>query len=161
MRSFARRYHQRIVLEFVPLTDQGRRFSEQYIIRRGDVDSRGLLRLDGAARFLQDVATDDWNDTGITSEDTFVVRRTTLRLVDGGTWPRYLDRVTTTTWCGGVGAAWAERRTNFDLDGETSLEAEALWVPVNPNGSPVRVNDSFFDVYGRFAKARKVSGRVE
>ena len=39
MRSFARRYHQRIVLEFVPLTDQGRRFSEQYIIRLGDVDS--------------------------------------------------------------------------------------------------------------------------
>jgi acyl-ACP thioesterase len=160
MRSFARRYHHRIVLEFVPLTDQGRRFSEQYTIRLGDVDSRGLLRLDGAARFLQDVATDDWSDTGITSEDTWVVRRTTLRLAEGGTWPQYLDRVKMTTWCGGVGAAWAERRTNFDLDGKGSLEAAGLWVPVSPTGHPVRVRESFFDVYGQSAKARKVSGRV-
>ena len=75
------------MLEFVPLTDQGRRFAEQYIIRLGDVDSRGLLRVDGAARFLQDVATDDWNDTGIETDDTWVVRRTTLRLVEGGRWP--------------------------------------------------------------------------
>jgi acyl-ACP thioesterase len=148
------------VLEFVPLTDQGRRFSEQYLIRLGDVDSRGLLRFDGAAHFLQDVATDDWSDTGITSEDTFVVRRTTLRLVEGGTWPRYLDRATMTTWCGGVGAAWAERRTNFDLDGKGSLEAVGLWVPVSPSGHPVRLRESFFDVYGQSAKARKVSGRV-
>jgi acyl-ACP thioesterase len=148
------------VLDFVPLTDQGRRFSEQYIIRLGDVDSQGLLRLDGAARFLQDVATDDWNDTGITTDDTWVVRRTTLRLVEGATWPRYLDRVTLTTWCGGVGAAWAERRTNIDLDGQGSLEAAGLWVPVNANGHPVRVRESFFDIYGQSSKARKVSGRV-
>jgi acyl-ACP thioesterase len=160
MRSFVRRYHHRSVLEFVPLTDQGRRFTEQYIIRLGDVDSRGLLRLDGAARFLQDVATDDWSNTGITSEDTFVVRRTTLRFVEGAVWPRYLDRVTMTTWCGGVGAAWAERRTNFDLDGKGSLEVAALWVPISPSGRPVRLRESFFDVYGQSAKARKVSGRV-
>lgn len=148
------------MLEFVPLTDQGRRFAEQYIIRLGDVDQSGLLRLDGAARFLQDVATDDWNDTGVTTEDTWVVRRTTLRLVEGARWPRYLDRVTLTTWCGGVGAAWAERRTNFDVDGSPALEAAALWVPINPNGHPVRVREEFFEIYGQSSKSRKVSGRV-
>ncbi|MGA7834746.1 MAG: acyl-ACP thioesterase domain-containing protein [Acidimicrobiales bacterium] len=148
------------MLEFVPLTDQGRRFAEQYIIRLGDVDMRGLLRLDGAARFLQDVATDDWSDTGVISDDTWVVRRTTMRFIEGARWPRYLDRVTLTTWCGGVGAAWAERRTNFDLGGERSLEAAAIWVPLNPSGHPVRVRESFFDVYGESARARKVSGRV-
>jgi acyl-ACP thioesterase len=160
MRSFVKRYHQQTVLEFVPLTDQGRRFAEEYIIRLGDVDSGGLLRPDGAARFLQDVATDDWNDTGVESDVTWVVRRTSLRLVKGGRWPRYLDRVTMTTWCGGVGAAWAERRTNFDVDGEHSLEAAALWVPLNRDGHPVRMRESFFEVYGQSAKARKVSGRV-
>ncbi len=65
-----------------------------------------------------------------------------------------------TTWCGGVGAAWAERRTNIDLEGGRSLEAAGLWVPINSNGHPVRVRESFFDVYGQFAKSRKVSGRV-
>ena len=160
MPSFDSRYHQQTVHEFVPLTDQGRRFSEQYVIRLGDVDSRGLLRLDGAARFLQDVATEDWSDTGIISDDTWVVRRTTLRLVEGARWPNYLDRIKLTTWCGGVGAAWAERRTNVDLDGTTTLEVAALWVPVSPSGHPVRVRDSFFEVYGQSARERKVSGRV-
>ncbi len=160
MRSFVRRYHQQTVLEFVPLTDQGRRFAEQYIIRLGDVDSQGLLRLDGAARFLQDVATDDWNDTGVESDVTWVVRRTSLRLVEGARWPRYLDRVTLTTWCGGVGAAWAERRTDFDVDGHRALEAAGLWVPINASGHPVRVRERFFEVYGQSAKSRRVPGRV-
>ena len=71
--------------EFVPLGDEGRRYSEDYLIRLGDADENGLLRLDGVARLLQDVATDDWTDTGIATEDTWVVRRTQLRLVEGAT----------------------------------------------------------------------------
>jgi acyl-ACP thioesterase len=90
----------------------------------------------------------------------WVVRRTTLRLVEGGRWPRYLDRVTLTTWCGGSGAAWAERRTNFDLDGVACLEVAALWVPLSPDGHPVRMRENFFEVYGEAARSRKVPGRV-
>lgn len=146
--------------EFVPLTDQGRRFREDFLIRLGDADVQGLLRLDGAARFLQDVATDDWIDTGVSSSDTWVVRRTTIRLIEGARWPRYLDRVALTTWCGGVGPAWAERRTNFDFEGKLLLEAVALWVPIDPTGHPVRLRESFFEVYGDSVHARKVSGRI-
>jgi acyl-ACP thioesterase len=147
-------------IEFVPLGSEGRRFSEEYIIRLGDADDQGLLRLDGAARFLQDVATDDWTDTGMQSDVTWVVRRTSLRLAEGGRWPRYLDRVMLTTWCGGTGAAWAERRTNFEHEHGLALEAVALWVPIDLAGHPVRMRESFFDVYGEQARLRKVSGRV-
>ena len=148
------------MFEFVPLTDRGRRFREDFLIRLGDANVKGLLRLDGIARFLQDVATDDWNDTGVESSDTWVVRRTSLRLVAGTRWPRYLDRVALTTWCGGVGAAWAERRTNVELDGEIVIEAAGLWVPIDPTGYPVRVGESFFEAYGESARERKVSGRI-
>ncbi len=147
-------------IEFVPLGPDGRRFTEEYIIRLGDADEKGLLRLDGAARFLQDVGTDDWTDTGVQSDVTWVVRRTSLRLVEGGRWPRYLDHVMLTTWCGGTGAAWAERRTNFEFEDVLALEAVALWVPIDLAGHPVRMRESFFDVYGEEARQRKVSGRV-
>jgi acyl-ACP thioesterase len=147
-------------IEFVPLTDEGRRYREEFLIRLGDADENGRLRLDGVARLLQDVATDDWTDTGVTSNDVWVVRRTTLRLVDGARWPGYLDSVAFTTWCGGVGAAWAERRTNVELDGEIVLEAVGLWVSINASGQPVRVRQEFFDVYGEGVRQRKVSGRV-
>lgn len=126
----------------------------------GDADEHGRLRLDGVARFLQDVGTDDWTDAIAHSDVTWVVRRTSIRLVDGARWPRYLDHVTLTTWCAGSGAAWAERRTNFEYKGELSLETVALWVCVDAGGHPVRVRERFFDVYGEQARQRKVSGRV-
>lgn len=147
-------------VEYVALPEQGRRFREEFVVRLGDANDEGLLRLDGVARLLQDVATDDWNDTGTTSSDVWVVRRTTIRRTRGTSWPRYLERVSLTTWCGGVGAAWAERRTNVDVGGRTAIEAVALWVPTDSSGHPVRVRDDFFRIYGEGVRRRKVPGRV-
>lgn len=149
-----------MVIEFVELGDRGRRYSGQFRVRLGDADANGIIRLDGVARVLQDVATDDWEDTGLESTDTWVVRRTTIRVASGGRWPRYKERMTVTTWCGGTGAAWAERRTNVSAEGELLVEAVALWVPVDPSGHPVRIKPAFFDVYGDAMRGRKVSGRV-
>ena len=83
-----------------------------------------------------------------------------MRHVTGARWPRYLDDVALTTWCGGVGAAWAERRTNFVFEGQLLLEVAALWVPTDVTGHPVRVRQDFFDVYGEACRERKISGRV-
>jgi len=148
------------MIEFVPLSDLGRRYSGQFRVRLGDADARGVLRLDGVARVLQDVATDDWEETGLESTDTWVVRRTTIRVADGGRWPRYKEVMTVTTWCGGTGAAWAERRTNISTHGKLLVEAVALWVPVDASGHPVRIKPAFFDVYGEAMQGRKVSGRI-
>lgn len=112
------------------------------------------------ARYLQDVGTDDWIETGASSDIVWIVRRTSMRHVEGARWPRYLDDVTLTTWCGGVGAAWAERRTNFAYDEQLLLEVAALWVPTDASGHPVRVRQDFFDVYGEACRGRKISGRV-
>ncbi|HQT98957.1 MAG TPA: thioesterase [Acidimicrobiales bacterium] len=147
-------------IEFVALSELGRRFDEEFTVRLGDVDPRGVLRLDGVARYLQDVATDDWQDTGVDSDDIWVVRRTAIRLVAGAHWPTYLQRMRLTTWCGGVGAAWAERRTNVYVNDELLVESVALWVPTDRSGHPVRMRPSFFQVYGEAVKDRKVSGRV-
>jgi acyl-ACP thioesterase len=148
------------VIEFTPPSEVGRRFSGRFPVRLGDADSAAVLRLDGLAGMLQDVATDDWDDTGIESSDTWVVRRTSIRTAAGGHWPTYKDELTLTTWCGGSGAAWAERRTNV-YDGDALLlETVALWVPIDPTGHPVRIRQSFVDVYGEAMQGRKVSGRV-
>jgi acyl-ACP thioesterase len=148
------------VIEFVAPSGRGRQFSGQFRVRLGDADESGILRLDGVARVLQDVATDDWEESGLESTDTWVVRRTAVRVADGGRWPRYTELLTVTTWCGGVGAAWAERRTNISSHGELLVEAVALWVPVDPSGHPVRIKPAFYDVYGEALQGRKVSGRV-
>jgi acyl-ACP thioesterase len=148
------------VTEFVPINDQGRHFHGDFRVRINDADARGMLRLDGLVRLLQDIATDDSHDTELGSLEMWVVRRTALRFVEGARWPRYLDLVQLTTWCGGTGAAWAERRTNVEVDGQLVLEAAAVWVPIDDLGHPVRLRDAFFEIYGEVARERKVSGRL-
>ncbi len=144
----------------MPPHEGGRLFSEDFRVRLADTYADGTLRLDAAARFLQDVATDDWDDTGIGDEDTWVVRRTAMRVVAGGAWPRFKDRITLETWCGGFGAAWAERRTNFYFEGRLQIEASSLWVPIDERGVPGRLRESFFDVFGEALNGRKISGKI-
>ena len=148
------------MIEFVPLATPGRHFTRSRRVRLGDADLDGVLRPDGVARYLQDVAGDDADDTVIISEDVWVVRRTAMRVAAGGAWPRLGDEVTLTTWCAGTGAAWAERRTDLRVGERLMVESVALWVPVDPTGRPVRLRPSFFDVYGEAAAGRHVSGRV-
>lgn len=148
------------MIEFVAPSGRGRAYSGQFRVRLGDADESGIIRLDGIAGVLQDVATDDSEETGLGSTDTWVVRRTSVRVANGGRWPRYTELLDVTTWCGGVGAAWAERRTNISSRGELLIEAAALWVPVDVSGHPVRLRPAFYDVYGEASQGRKVSGRV-
>ena len=137
----------------------GRRFESSRVVRLGDADASGALRLDGAARYLQDIATDDWDDTGIASGDVWVVRRTALRCVNAR-WPRYQDHVMLRTWCSGAGGAWAERRTDLCIGAATVIESVALWVPTDPAGRPVRLRAPFHEVYDESIGGRKISGRV-
>lgn len=145
--------------EFVERSGQGRHFEREFIVQLGDASVTQLLRFDGIARFLQDIATDDWADTGIQSEATWVVRRTVISSTPSS-WPAYQEQLRAVTWCGGYGAAWAERRTNFYRGDEVVLQAASLWVPIDRSARPMRLEPSFFDVYGEAMNGRKVSGRV-
>ncbi len=147
------------MIEFVSPPASGRTFRRNARVRLSEAGPDGNLRLDGAARLLQDVATDDWEDNGIESDVLWVARRTSMHRT-GDHWPQYLDEVELLTWCAGIGAAWAERRTNIYRGGELLIEAASLWVPINTAGTPQRIPASFSEVYGEAMGGRKVSGRV-
>ncbi|MGP8206321.1 MAG: acyl-ACP thioesterase domain-containing protein [Acidimicrobiales bacterium] len=149
-----------LVATFVPRPDRGRRYVHRRRVRVSDAGLEGALRLDGLARYLQDVATDDWADAGLSPDDIWVVRRTTVRVADGGHWPSLGDDVDLTTWCGGTGPAWAERRTDLEVSGLLMIETVALWVPLDSSGRPLRLGQEFHDVYGEAAAGRRVPGRV-
>ena len=147
------------MLEYLPPPSSGRRFTGTQRVRLGDTDPEGRLRPDAAARYLHDVAGDDWDDTGIGSGELWVVRRTAMRLGTGGRWPNLGEVVTATTWCSGTGAAWAERRSDLAVHGVVLVETESLWVPLD-SVRPRRISAEFRQVYGEAAGGRKVSGRV-
>jgi acyl-ACP thioesterase len=146
--------------DFVPRPARGRRFSHSRRVRLADTAPDGGLRVDGLARYLQDVATDDWADAGFDPAEVWVVRRTAIRVAEGGRWPRLGERVHLVTWCGGTGGAWAERRTDLEGDGGILVETVALWVPLDAGGRPMRLGPRFHEVYGQAGGGRRISPRV-
>lgn len=132
-----------------------REFTGTRTVRLGDVGLSGLLRLDALARFLQDIAADDAADVGL-RDASWVVRRTVLTIAGR---PTYGERITMTTFCGGLGSRWAERRT--DVVGPTSrIEASSVWVYLDPAGRPSPLPDLFLDAYAETAAGRTVSSRL-
>lgn len=137
----------------------GRVFESSRTIRLGDVDTTGRLRLDGLAEYLQDVATDDTRDAGISDRRTsWVVRRTAVR---AERWPSYLERVTLATFCSGIGPRWAERRTSVRGVERARVDAVSLWACIDTaTGRATGLPDRFDAVWGATAAGRTVSARL-
>lgn len=144
------------VSDLVPLPERGRRYEAERTVRLGDAGLDGSLRLDALARFLQDVAAEDAAQAGVRSP-SWVVRRTVLELADR---PTFGERIALTTFCGGLGGRWAERRTI--VVGPTSrIDAATLWVHVDPaSGRPAPLPEGFHEAYAEAAAGRRVSGRL-
>ena len=144
--------------ELVPDSGVGRRFSVTRKVRLGDVTPRGRLRLDAAARYLQDVANDDAADAGLVDSMFWVVRRA---LIEVSTPPVFDEVVDVRTWCGGTGSRWAERRTTIRGERGGLVEAAVVWVRVDrETGAPRKLDDGFHRYYGEAAGDRRVRARL-
>ena len=145
--------------EMVPPTGQGRQFTRQRRVRLGDVTPNGRVRLDAIARYLQDVSNDDTRDADWSDPHWWVVRRT---VIDVHEFPRYLEEIALTTWCGGIGSHWAERRTQVcSLDGRPLVDAAALWVHVDKDTlQPSRVPHDVVDILTESAAGRSIGARL-
>lgn len=146
--------------EMVDRTPGGRVFER--VVRPGFADCApgGRVRLDGLARWLQDVAYADVEDAGLTDQAVWVVRRTRMRV---DRFPRFGDELELATFCSGMGRMWAERRTTVRRvgEGDSDLEAVALWVHLDPvHWRPMTLVEEEFEVYGSAAAGRRVTARL-
>jgi acyl-ACP thioesterase len=142
----------------VPLPPQGRVFRAERRVRLADADGAGRLRLDACARYLQDIGNDDTLDAGADVDETsWVVRRAVVDVVRP---PRWRERLSLATWCGGTGGRWAERRLSMVGEHGGSVEIATLWVHIDlTTMAPARLPAAFLDTYGEAALGRKVTSR--
>ena len=125
-----------------------------------DCAPSGRIRLDGLARWLQDVAYADVEDAGLQDAAIWVLRRCRMRVER---FPRFADCCTARTFCSGLGRMWAERRTTIAGAGAATpqVEAVALWVHLDPETRrPFPLTDSELSVYGALGHDRRVSARL-
>ena len=134
-----------------------RRFTTRRRISLSDTDSAGRLRLDAIARYLQDVASEDWLDAGFDHDShVWVVRRTELELLEPF---RPEDVIELETWCSGVSGSAAARRYAIRGRERGRVEAESIWIHLDRGLRPKRLDDRFHAVYGTSAAERRAPTR--
>lgn len=141
----------------VPAPSRGRAFSDGRRIRLADMDAQGRLRLDAVARFLQDIAIDDVQETGWgMPEHLWFVRRIRIDVLR----PFLDDRaVELTTWCSSIAAIAAGRRWSVAGDGGGRIEVDSVWIHLDREAQPARIAD--FGVYAAAADGRHASTKLE
>jgi acyl-ACP thioesterase len=120
------------------------------------MDVARRVRLDAVARFLQDAAIDDVQETGWgVPEHLWVVRRIRVDVIA----PLLHDReVEVTTWCSGVAAIAAGRRWSVLGDAGGRVEVDSVWIHLDADQRPARIGD--FGPYAASAAGRAVSTKL-
>jgi acyl-ACP thioesterase len=141
----------------VPIPAQGRTFVESRRVRLTDMDPLGRLRLDAVARFLQEIAIDDVDETGWGAPDhLWFVRRMRVDVLE----PFLADRaVELVTWCSGLATIAAGRRWSLTGDRGGRIEVDSVWIHLDADQRPARI--MHFDAYARAAGGRRVSARPQ
>lgn len=141
----------------LPPPRRGRVHSGARTVRLADVDRHGRVRLDALARFLQDVAIEDVQETGWgTPRHLWFVRRIRVDVLA----PFVGDRtVELTTWCSSVAAIAAGRRWSVAGDAGGRAEIDSVWIHLGPDARPERIGD--FSPYAEAAEGRVSSTRFE
>ncbi len=146
--------------ELVPAPARGRVFHQSMRPGLADCAPSGRIRLDGIARWLQDVAYADVEDAGLAQSAVWVVRRTRICV---HRFPRFAEQFTVRTFCSGLGRMWAERRTTIASpdDRGVAVEAVSLWVHLDPGSwRPMPFSEEEVAAYGDAAGGRRVSARL-
>jgi acyl-ACP thioesterase len=149
-----------MLTELVARPDCGRTFARSYRPGMGDCAPGGRMRLDGLARWLQDVAYEDVEDAGLHTSAVWVVRRTRISV---RRFPRFAERCTALTFCSGIGRMWAERRTTIfrDAEDDADVEAVSLWVHLDAlQWRPTPFSTEELAVYGAGLPERKITAKL-
>jgi acyl-ACP thioesterase len=135
----------------VPVPASGRTVTRQRLVRLGDASPGGRLRFDALARMLQDIANDDAGEALLDGQ-SWVVRRVAIEVHEVAS---FGEMLTLTTFCGGIGSRWAQRRTSVVGDRGARIE-----VAMNTL-RPTVLSPDFAAAYGEAAAGRTVRARLQ
>ncbi len=141
----------------MPLPSSGRVFGARTRIRLSDADATGRLRLDAIARYLQDAATDDVEETGWGAPGhLWVLRAIRIEIVAPFLEDRVVDII---TWGSSFSALAAGRRWSLAGDASGSAEVDSTWIHLGPDARPARIGRGFDD-YAEAAQGRVASTKL-
>ncbi len=131
-----------IAFPLPPCLDLSRAFHEQWPVRLGDTDGDGRLRLDSAARYLQDIGYDHLK---VVEEGDlhrgWIVRRT---VIDVSAPIEFGDQAHLRRWPEALSNRWCNMRIQVAGENGGLIEAEMFLIHVDiEGGRPARMSDRF------------------
>jgi acyl-ACP thioesterase len=117
-----------------------------YVFRTGwhlataDIDEHMNLRLDGVARYIQDVGAEHLADANLAEvHPHWIVLRTVIDVLEPIKIP---SDITFRRWCAGLSSRWCTMRVQLDGSDGGRIETEGFWLCVNIDTlTPSRLSD--------------------
>jgi acyl-ACP thioesterase len=130
-------------------------FDREWPLRVADIDRDGRLRLDAAARHIQDIGQDQLRQLGFEeSHPLWIVRRTMVDLIRP---IEFQDSLRLRRWCSGTSNRWCEMRVRIDGRKGGLIESEAFWININRDTQmPSRIADDFLEGLQRTTKVDRL-----
>jgi acyl-ACP thioesterase len=123
------------------MPDAGYVYRTSWPIATGDIDDQLHLRLDGVARYIQEVGAENLADTGeAEAHPHWIVNRTVIDVIEPIKWP---SEVTFSRWCSALSIRWCTMRVDLVGSEGGRIETEGFWIAINADTlTPSRVSDT-------------------
>lgn len=130
-----------------PLPPTGYVYTTSWPVATGDIDGDLHLRLDGVARYIQEVGAENLVDAGEAEDHPhWLVQRTVIDVIEPIEWP---NEISFSRWCSALSSRWCTMRVDLVGSDGGRIETEGFWIAINSKTlTPQRVSDSLI---ARFA----------
>lgn len=130
-----------------PLPERGYVYRTSWKLLTGDIDMNLDARLDGVARYIQEVGAEHLVDAGFAEiHPHWIVQRTVIDVLEPIEWP---SDIVFHRWAAGISTRWCAMRVRLDGSEGGRIETEGFWINMNKETlTPSLVSDALFD---RFA----------
>ncbi|MBI5341287.1 MAG: hypothetical protein HZB45_26695 [Mycolicibacterium rufum] len=141
-----------------PLPDTGYVYRTSWRVATGDVGGDLNLRLDGVARYIQEVGAENLVDAGEAEEHPhWLVQRTVVDVIEPIAFP---NEVTFSRWCSALSLRWCTMRVDLVGSDGGRIETEGFWIAMNAKTlTPQRATDSLLARFGTTTTEHRLKWR--
>lgn len=136
-----------VTAPLVAVPDSGYVYQTGWRLGTFDIDEHMRLRLDGVARYIQEVGAEHLADAGLAEvHPHWIVLRTVIDVIEPIELP---SDITFRRWCAALSTRWCSMRVQLEGSSGGRIETEGFWLCVNKDTlTPSRLTDGCIARFG-------------
>ncbi len=137
------------------MPDTGYVYRTSWPVPTGDIDEHLHLRLDGVARYIQEVGAENLVDAGEAEAHPYwIVNRTVIDVISPIEWP---NDISFSRWCSALSTRWCTMRVDLVGSDGGRIETEGFWIAINKETlTPTRVSDTLVEKFASTAHEHRL-----